>query len=154
MGVHGCGVGDADSADDESVEVPPSERKSMFIMPGRAWEDMYSLLLCVSVVVHVRSCSAGEACVIIVDIVHTRVLRSLHWPRSLIIWRVESPGVADEGRGANVLLSGNTCVFIASDGGALRDSRGAGPMCMGGCLLLRGSPLSAAGFRSSVLGDV
>ena len=44
MGVHRSGVGAVDGAD-ESVEAPPSWRKGMSLMPGRAWEDMYSLCL-------------------------------------------------------------------------------------------------------------
>ncbi len=77
MGVHGYGIGVVDSAD-EGFEAPPRGRKGMYIMLGRAWEDVYPLWLCVNVVVHVGSCSAGEACVLIVDSLHTRVLRSLH----------------------------------------------------------------------------
>ena len=36
----------------------------------------------------------GEACDLIVDCIHARVLRSVHWPRSLTLCRVESPGAA------------------------------------------------------------
>ena len=42
MGVHGCGVGIV-NGDDEGVDAPPSGRKGMSLMPGRAWEDMYPL---------------------------------------------------------------------------------------------------------------
>ncbi len=41
-GVHGCGIGAVDSAD-EGFEAPPSGREGMSIMPGRAWEDVYPL---------------------------------------------------------------------------------------------------------------
>jgi len=78
MGVHECGVGAADSDDAEGVEVLPSGSKDMSVMPGKAWEDMYPLRLCVSVVVHVGSCSAGETCALTVYNVYTRVLRLVH----------------------------------------------------------------------------
>jgi hypothetical protein len=42
------------------------------------------------------------------------------------------------GRGANVLLSGGTDMLGDDDGGALRVSCGAGPMCVGGRFLLCG----------------
>jgi hypothetical protein len=40
MGVHGCGGGVVDGAD-EGVEAPLLGMKGMPIIPGRAWEDMY-----------------------------------------------------------------------------------------------------------------
>ena len=77
MGVHGCGVGVVDGTS-ESVEDPPRGRKGMSIMPERAWEDMYPQFLCVSGDVHEGSSSAREACVLIVDSVHARVLRVVY----------------------------------------------------------------------------
>ncbi len=53
-------------------------------------------------------------------------------------WGIQSYKAGFEGsagRGANVLLFGTD---MLGDGGALRDSRGAGPMCMGGRPLLCG----------------
>ena len=44
--------------------------------------------------------------------------------------------VGGRGRDANVLLSCGTVVLC--NGGALRDSRSAGPMCLGGCPLMCG----------------
>ncbi len=76
IGIHGCGVGAMDGAD-ESVEAPPSGREGMSIMPGRAWEDMYPLQRRGSEVARGGSYSVEGACILIVDSVHARVLRSV-----------------------------------------------------------------------------
>ncbi len=89
MVVHGCGVGAMDVADG-GVEAPPSGREGMYIKSGRAWEDMYPLSRCGSGVASRGTFSVSEACVLIVDRVHARVLRSLHWPRRWILCRSES----------------------------------------------------------------
>ena len=77
IGIKGCCVGVVDGTD-EGVEAPQRGRKGMSIMPGRDWADMYPLCLYISGVVHEGSCSEGKACVVIMDIIHARVLRSLH----------------------------------------------------------------------------
>ncbi len=66
----------------------------MPIMPGRAREDMYLPIRCVGEGEHRDSCSAEEVCVDIVDMVHARVLRSVHIPRRWTRGREESLGAA------------------------------------------------------------
>ncbi len=77
MGVHGCGVGAMDVADG-GVEAPPNGREGMSIKPRRAWEDMYPLAHCGSGEACSGTASVWEACVVIVDSVHTWELRSVH----------------------------------------------------------------------------
>jgi hypothetical protein len=93
MGVHGCGVGAMDDADG-GVEAPSNGMEGMSIKPGRAWEDMYLLSRYGSGVASRGVSSVWEACVVIVDSVHARVLRSVHLPRRWILCRAESPGAA------------------------------------------------------------
>ncbi len=76
MGIHECSVGALDIVD-KSVDTPLGGRDSLS-MPGRACEDAYPLCHCVSGDVPGGACIVGEACVLIVDNVHVRVLRSVH----------------------------------------------------------------------------
>jgi hypothetical protein len=84
LGVHGCGVCSMNGAD-ESVKAPPNEMD---------WEDMYPLSRCGSGVTCGGTYFVWEACVLIVDSVRARELRSVHLPRRWILCRAESPGAA------------------------------------------------------------
>ncbi len=83
----------------------------MSLMPGRASEDVYSPIRCAGEVAHGKSFSAEKVCRRIMDIVHDRVMMSMHRLRRWTLYRAESPGA-----GVSPIRNPTRAFFTSTDG--------------------------------------